>query len=184
MTIARPPQHKVDDPIELIIHCDSAWQWEKIEAERVAEIALAKKEKRKPVEHPVIRYHSGETRFSLSAPMTDAKGNVCLVTDYLEGEYTVFQIRRLDWQEERKAKSLLNRDLGRGGGGEPAWEYCCRLALIGVDDGPELTSMGRKGGLSDEDMAELASYEGDLIDVIGRTALLASQPLTPAEKKL
>lgn len=125
-----PPQHSIDDPALWIARGD-CWDQVRIDAEKEL-LADAS-------EHPVERWYSGATRWSLhpdalltvpEALRTEAHpAEAVPITEYLTGKPTTFEIRLLPAVQWREALSVP-RHL--------AWIELVRRGLVqisGVDDG-------------------------------------------------
>ena len=101
-----PPQHAPDDPPTWISPSDTAWDTERIKAEKATLGEEAADQ------HPVEIYYSGATRFSLKAEIVAPEqiGGPVKITDYIIGKPTRFEIRRLDARGSRRMSGLIIKE--------------------------------------------------------------------------
>lgn len=163
----RPPRYAVDARAEYVHVTDDAWDWDRIEQERQQEDAAAKAEERPAVQHLVVKYLSGATRFVLAGSG---------VQEYFKGTPTIWVLRRLSWDEHTRIRSALERDQ------RAAFVEACRIGIKEVVNGPAAL-VGPPNALTYNDMAILHDISPDLAFELGRSVWVASQPLTDAEKK-
>lgn len=161
---------------------DSAWDMDRIEAER-AEIELLNTERKKGdrinlADHPVHVYTRGQTRLDIDAPMP-WRGRHVAASDYFKPdvEPTRFVLRRLPWERYYEVLASQARNVVAGN------VTACRLGLAdvqgleGVEIDPDLPER------SYAEMAELFAVDPNLPMLIGAMVIAASQPPTDREKK-
>jgi hypothetical protein len=213
MSLRRPPTHRADAPILLILRQDPAWKTDTIEAEiaearkkaadaipdnpkdpkdpKVAE-ARAKAADEAEEAHPVSAYLAGDTRYDLGAtrPVGDQQRSPL---DYLDGTPTVFHLRRMPGSKWRLAAELLARREGMGDEEhyrrytEQTWALV-RTGVLKITEGVdgEAWALERQGKdpLTEGDMQTIFDLVPGVIDQIGLAIFHASRPLGADEGKL
>lgn len=168
----RPPSHRVDALPIVVSEHDTAWNREKIQAELAAMGDDA-------IRHPFMQYHAGSTRYDIGAEIQLPDGTSKPVTDYLDlAQAWQFHCRRLTGQEVYRLQPMLkaNELLAY-------WE-ALRITLIRIE-GPGAPKVDRDvlGEVSNETIDTLYQIASNLPAEIGQAVMIASKPLSPAEKK-
>lgn len=173
--LKRPPQHAADATPFFISESDDAWDFDRIAAETKA---MPKGE-----QHPVARYHAGETRYDLDATFTMG-GQTVTVRDYLKGSPTVFELRRVRGVENRKTAVAF----GDGPAFQERMWSMTKLGVCEVRDGFDGASWDLQGGqrgmpLTDQDVQAIYDCDAMLVLSLGMAVFHVSQPLSEAEGK-
>lgn len=168
----RPPSHRIDALPIVVVEQDTAWDRLKVSAELEAlgDDALR---------HPFIQYHHGATRYDLSAEITTPDGVKRTVLDYLDlAQAWQFHGRRLKCEEVHRLQPMLTANPGL------AFLQALKLSLVKIE-GPGAPEIKRDslGGVSDDTVEMLFQLCSGLPSEVGQALLLASMPLTAAEKK-
>lgn len=164
----RPPQHRADAPIVFIHPSDDAWDHDRVKVD----LADA-------VDHPLQLYWGGHTRYDLTPD----------VMAYLkpDGKPTKFYLRRLKWDEWLECKASWERAiLNRESRPTSAYTHACRIGLVKIENGFEVSDRDASGAVSYRDMQKLQDLSGpgnEIILDVGQAVYQASMPLTEAEKK-
>lgn len=170
----RPPRHRVDAPIVFVHPADDAWNKEKV----------AKWEEEHGDDSPFARYHSGATRFDLSAKTEHGSPNEAVGKGAVE-----FHLRRLSALELNEVQGLMEREVSQDFPiPRSAWLQACRYGLVAIKtDGRDLVDLDRRtGALRDADIeaiADMSELGFSLVLHIGQASYAASQPLRDDEKK-
>lgn len=193
----KPPTHRVDATPILILHEDPAWDHELIDKE--LEDAKAESERRKKAaaesgqkpelltlgDHPYLQYMAGATRFDLDA-VCPFRGESKTASDYLrpDAQPTRFVLGRLGWDEHHRCMDVIKQ-------GSDGYLKGCRYGLREIENCPELRIDTDRAHRSDGELQMLTEF-GQRLGMhppeslpvkIGRAVLVASKPLTVAEKK-
>lgn len=182
----RPPQHRIDGAALYASSTDSAWDLDKVRAERVAWVDRAREEKlasgdEQPLtaeeiaaavaRSPVERFFAGKTRYQIGADDWGADGKPTTARDFLKGKPAEFGLRRLGFRayneiaEEAKTRARLIE--------------ACRLGLRSINaDGYSWTAKADEVA-SDEQLDALHEANPALLVEIGAAVLALSRPLDP-----
>lgn len=183
----KPPTHAIDGLAVFISATDPAWDFERLAAERDAQVARALAEKQTVMDlpldltraetqaaiarAPVERYYAGKSRFQLDAPDWAADGSPSTARAYLKaGEKPAeFGLRRLGFQafqEIMETEHPRARLIG-----------ACRAGLRSIKaDGYNWRAAGDEPA-DDEQLEALHGASPALVTEIGSAVMLLSRPL-------
>ena len=195
----KPPTHTVDGLAVFISMTDPAWDFERLAAERDAQVARALAEKQdaytypadpeqaalvratlalSPAEQsaavaraPVERYYAGKSRFQLDAPDWAADGSPSTARAFLKaGEKPAeFGLRRLGFRAHQEVAEIEN---ARG-----RLLEACRLGLRSIKaEGYTWKAPGDEPA-GDEQLEALHAANPWLLDEIGASVLMLGRPL-------
>lgn len=178
----KPPTHAIDGIAVFISSHDPAWDFERIAAEREAQIERAVADghidgdaapgiARAVALSPVERYYAGKTRYQPDAPDWGADGKPTTVRAFLrDGERPAeFGLRRLGFRAFQEVAAL----------DEPRARLveACRLGLRSITaDGHRWRAAG-DGPAPDEQIEVLHAARPNLVTEIGAAVLLLSRAL-------
>ena len=195
----KPPTHAIDGLAVFISATDPAWDFERLAAERDAQVARALAEKQdaytypadpeqaalvraslalSPAEQatalaraPVERYYAGKTRFQPGAPDWAADGSPSTARAYLKaGEKPAeFGLRRLGFRAFQEVVEIENP--------RARLIEACRLGLRSIKaDGYTWKAPGDEPA-GDEQLEALHGASPALVTEIGSAVMLLSRPL-------
>jgi hypothetical protein len=175
MALKRPPTHRIDAPIVLVLLDDPAWDFERIKAEQT-EMEKAGED---PKRHPYVVYQSGASRYDLEAT-SKVLGHPRCAQDYLDESKSPARIklRRLSYKQYYEVETCLRRDAL-----EEGYLLACRYGLDSIDASGWKVSRGPDGKVDDETMQAITDEDPNAPIRIGASAYLASKRLSDAEGK-
>lgn len=152
----RPPRHRADAPGQFISNHDSAWDFERIEADASL----------RDTNGPWFRYYSGATRYDLQA--SDVRQFI------REGERpTVFILRRLTLAEYARVTGIDDRE---------RLLRAAELGVVGVENGGDAGFIADKWRGA-EDVQRAFEIDAELPFNLGAAVLNYSRPIDEAEGK-
>jgi hypothetical protein len=195
----KPPTHKIDGAAVFVSSTDSAWDLDRIKAEREAWCARALDEKRSAFSYPadpeqaalvrdsmalssdeikaaiarscVERYFAGRTRYQLGADDWGADGKPATARGFLMGKPAEFGLRRLDYRAYSEVAETQQT--------RARLIEACRLGLRSITaDGYSWTVKGDEVA-GDEQLNALHEANPNLLPEIGAAVLALSRPLDP-----
>lgn len=183
----KPPTHAIDGLAVFISATDPAWDFERLAAERDAQVARALAEKQTVMDlpldltraetqaaiarAPVERYFAGKSRFQLDAPDWAADGSPSTARAYLKaGEKPAeFGLRRLGFRAFQEVVEIENP--------RARLIEACRLGLRSIKaDGYTWKAPGDEPA-GDEQLEALHGASPALVTEIGSAVMLLSRPL-------
>lgn len=168
----RPPQYGGDAPIVYVHEGDTAWDLDRIRAERAEML----KRELDPKYHPVSRYLGGWTRYHLDAQAT-VLDKAVTVREYLREELkpTMWHLRRLGLREWYEVEPMWQSARARQVPPMACYLRCCEIGLVRVENGPTLELPN--GRPSESDMAKIYTIGQSMPNDIGCAVYQASMPL-------
>lgn len=168
--MALAPQYRVEDPIEYISRHDSAFDLDRFDNE----LEDMREKGEDSNNHPVLRYFTGKTRFSLK---------VDNIKEYFDEakEPVVFEIKRLNRRQHSEIKNMIDNNKETS-----AQELAFQFGVKDISEkslkleGPQT----KNKFLTDADLDRIENAFGrDIFYEVGQAVLIASSDLTAEEKK-
>lgn len=193
-----PPQHAIGDESVFVMPKDPAWDLDRIQREKqlLIDAALANNpnvddKERKKIEaeaikrHPVERWASASTRYSLAAPLRVPEAlrvraeldHTVEITEYFGAqEPTEFVIRELSAREYARFQPRI-------ASADPLWLFdMAKVGLLEIRN-PDIDCERDKHGVAEHVLDALAASDRGLLDVIGAAVSRLTHAPRSAEGK-
>lgn len=178
----KPPTHKIDGVAVFISQQDSAWDIDRVTAEREAQIAATAKAKSPHkltaeeraaavARSPVERYYAGRTRYQPDAADRTADGKACTVRDFMKlGERPAeFGLRRLGYRAFQQMTAIAH--------GRARLIEAARLGLRSITADGYTWQASDEETAGDDQLEALHAARPSLLEEIGAAVINLSRPL-------